>query len=111
MNQVVIDLIGLENKEKVLIKLGEIFKFNEEDIHGRSWGMNFDALDDCLGELPNGGIFGTGNKFEFPLTVVFENYQKFKEKDPDSFKIIKEIFEENSREYWKDGREFSIQFI
>ncbi len=116
-NQIVIDLSGINNKDQLLHKLGDIFEFggktgnfpaSHESKAG--WGMNWDALNDSLDYLATGGIWGTSKKLRFPLKVVFENSDKLQESDKKSFEILKEIFEGHSNKYKAENTEFIVEF-
>jgi hypothetical protein len=96
---VVIDLKGCKDEKSVLLKFGEVLVLGgpdgnipaQADVNGKGWGINWDALNDSLKELENGGIWGTSPKFQFPLKITVKNYQEFKKNQPDKFQILMEI--------------------
>ena len=117
-NQIIIDLLGIENKEQVLFKLGEVFEFGvpQENVPissttiGKGWGLNWDALIDSLRYLATGGIWGTSKKFEFPLKVVIENSRELQENEKESFETLKEILEDAVKDYKSKKEELSVEF-
>jgi Barstar (barnase inhibitor) len=101
MNQIIIDLTGIKNKEQVLFKLGDFFEFggpngnHSVSLKDKSgWGLNWDALNDSLRVLEIGGIWGTSKKFEFPLKIIFDNSHELQESDPATFKTLNDILEQ-----------------
>jgi len=44
------------------------------------------------------------------LKVSIQNYQDFKNVQPEKFQILKEVFESNAEEYKKEGKSFEIAF-
>ena len=70
---VVVDLSDVASKEALLTTLGAALDLggpngNVPVAHskaGRGWGMNWDALEDSLRELHNGGIWGTARRIAF----------------------------------------------
>lgn len=50
---IIVDLEGLKTKEDILKKFGEVFGFKVDGMRAPEWGMNWDALLDCLRKLDN----------------------------------------------------------
>lgn len=106
-----IDLKNCDTEEKVLSKIGEIL-----DLGGtvgnnkKGWGHNWNALNDSLSYLDVGGIWGSSKILEFPLELVFTNFQSFQEKEPNGFKTLVEILEDKAELYKKSGQLFSFIF-
>jgi|SRR3989344_2081977 len=100
--EIIVDLKGCKDEKSVLLKLGETFGWV-------GWGENWDALNDSLHYLEGGAVGATKN-FELPLKVSIQNYQDFKNVQPEKFQILKEVFESNAEEYKKEGKSFEIAF-
>jgi hypothetical protein len=106
-----IDLLGCADSKSVLLKIGEVLQLGGPDGNhpveavnaGEGWGVNWDALNDSLSSLDEGGIWGNSKKPEFPLNITFENYDEFSKNDKDGFKILKEICKDTSAKYKKDN--------
>lgn len=119
---VVIDLSGLKDEEELLIKIGRVFEFggpetNEEsvfvgssNIEKEGWGVNWNALNDSLMYIGTGGIWGVSKKFTFPLKVIFKNSNELKMNDKESFKTLKEIFEEAAEKHRLRGDKMVVEF-
>ncbi len=112
-----VDLTGIDTKEALLAKLGEVFAFGgpegnhpvEED--GSGWGMNWDGLEDALGALNTGGIWGRARKCEFPLEVTFLHANDLKEKDPESFAMFTQIIDDCIAEYGEEEKILTVHFV
>ncbi len=100
-----IDLKQVKNKEQVL-KI-----FEESFILGSDWGRNWDALQDYLCYLEDGGIFGTGYKFDLPFSINILNYSEFKKNDPVEFEILREIMNTVVDIYKINNKILKIAFI
>ncbi len=115
-NIIEVDLAGIDNKDALLQKLGDVFEFGgpggnhpvTED--GAGWGMSWDALEDALGALDTGGIWGKGKKLEFPLEIVFLHSSDIKDKDPESFILFKQIIDDCVSEYAEEEKILSVRF-
>lgn len=102
---IVVDLQGCKTKEEVLKKFGETFKFKIEGMDNPSWGMNWDALNDCLGNLET----TTTNEYKYPLYVVVQNGSDFWATDKKGDDILWSVLraaEDESR-----GRIFVVRSI
>ncbi len=117
--KVVVDLLGLKTERDVLLKFGEVFEFGGPDgnipargnVHGIGWGCNWDAMNDSLYSLEEGGIWATSKKFSFPLEIEVTNFKEFEENDPRRFQTLKEILDTHINEYQKEGKVMSVTFI
>lgn len=109
--KIIIDLENCENERKVLLKIEKVLYFGgPDDIVSNGWGLNWDALKDCLCYLDTGGIWGNSPKFKFPLKLIFVNYKAFKKTEPDKFKILKEILKDTKKLYLQYGKNFFYIF-
>ena len=106
--KILIDLSGLKTEEEVLRKWGDVFNFGGADEKG--WGLNWDAFNDCLRELEDGGIWGTSKKFTFPLEIEIANYKEFKNADAKEFDIMKDILQYQMEEYSKQHKMLKIHY-
>ena len=116
--RIIINLSGLKTKEEILHKFGEVFEFGGPDGNipvkspdqGNGWGFNWDAMNDSFRSLEEGGIWGTSKKFTFPLKIEISNYNKFKENDSESFRILKEILDDQIKGYKQEGKVVEVVF-
>lgn len=107
---ILIDLSGLKSKNEVTEYFNKILEFGVHE-NGALVGVgNWDAFNDCMNCLDEGGIYGTGQKITSPCQMVIKNYVDFKQNDPEGFKILKEILEEKSPLYKKYNFELKIIF-
>lgn len=115
--EIVIDLKSCDTEAEVLLKIGEVLFLG--GVNGNSpvqsssmkgWGLNWDALNDSLSYLDCGGIWGNSPIFEFPLNLVFINYENFHKNEPDQFEILEQILEGKRELYLKDGKVFNCSF-
>ncbi len=115
-NRVEIDLKEIRNKDALLRNLGEVFEFGgPEGNHpvteeGTGWGMGWDGLEDALGALDTGGIWGTAKKFGFPLEITFLNTQDLKESEPESFTLFQQILDDCIAEYAEEEKILTVRF-
>ena len=115
---IIIDLKDCDNEKKALLKLGEILCLGgidgnlpaRSDLQMKGWGLNWDALKDSLSCLDTGGIWGNSPIPQFPLKLVFVNYETFRNREPNKFKTLKEIMETTKNIYEKDGKNFIYIF-
>ena len=112
-----ISLSGANSKSEVLEVIGESLDFGgqEENLPSDAnadigWGVNWDALVDCLRMLSSGGIWGTSRRFEFPLIIQFIDYQDFMESSPDDFQTLVSILESTRDHYLESNMEFNFKF-
>ncbi len=116
-----IDLIGCEDDEDTLIRIGEVLQLGgpkgninidqlktEGERLNKGWGMNWDALDDilyCLGEWDK-----MNYKIKFPLSIYFHNHEYLKKKNSKAFNNLMEIFENHKNILNKKGDNLEIFF-
>jgi hypothetical protein len=109
-----IDLAGANTTEAVLTVLGKELCLGGPDGNhtviaanaGDGWGMNWDALQDSMLYLDSGGIWGNSPKFAFPLLLELVNCSSFREADPQSFQILKDVLSTTKERYAEDGIQF-----
>lgn len=105
---VVISLAGCD-KESCLSRFGEALEFGggpnrevqedeEEEEEEEGWGMNWDAMFDCLKSLEEGGIWGTSRSFRFPLHLQVQQPDALSEKE---YQILLEILTDTKEFYGK----------
>jgi RNAse (barnase) inhibitor barstar len=85
-----------------------LFKRFDEILIVQNWGHNWDALNDCLRDLNEGGFT---KKYEFPLTLEFKNWEIFSHNSPDDFRIFKDILSRQVFEHKNCGEELTIFFL
>jgi len=111
--QITINLANCTNEREVLIVIGQCLNFRgllgidetaeantdpelrdsqedeeeEKDFEKYGWGVNWDAFHDCLACVKG------CNK------LCFENWQAFKDKEPDDFQIFTEILTGSGLQY------------
>lgn len=116
--KVIVDLSRLRTKGEILRKFGEVFEFGGPEgnippsmlTEGKGWGINWDAMNDCLRYLEEGGIWGTSKKFSFPLEIEVSNYKEFKDAEPEGFQILKEILDHQTKEHKRDEKVMKVVF-
>lgn len=109
MNTVILDLAGLTTKEQVFGKFEEIFEFHVMGLEGgKTWGMNWDALADCMRHLEDGS---TSKKFNFPLKIEIHNWTDFKNSEDENFSKLAEILETVKNECRNQAKELEIMFM
>ena len=115
---VVVDLSDVASKYALLTTLGAALDLggpngNVPVAHskaGRGWGMNWDALEDSLRELHNGGIWGTARRIAFPFVLRFMNSGLLLDADPATVNSLKAILDGVSTRNAQDGLNFSYEF-
>jgi hypothetical protein len=115
-NTRVIDLNGRRTKAEVLDALGEALQLggpagaNHPVRPGEAagWGMNWDALFDCLLNLHSGGIWGSGPRIDFPFKLVLTGARGFAQADPRGFAILADLLEQTRDAYARTGRVFEF---
>lgn len=111
-----IDLKGLKTEDAVLHKFGELFEFGGPNGNistgatneRKGWGLNWDAFNDSLYLIEEGGIWGTSKQFKFPLEIELSNLEEFKNNDPKSFKILMEILDDHIAARAKEGKVLKV---
>lgn len=114
-NVLTIDIQGKRSKAEVLAAMGEALQLggpggNRPVRPGEEsgWGMNWDALFDCLLNLHSGGIWGTSPVIEFPLELVISGAGAFARDNPDAFAILNDVLEQTRETYARSGRVFEF---
>lgn len=108
--KILIDLSNLKIEDEVMQRFNELLEFGIHE-NGELVGVgNWDAFNDCMRCLDDGGIYGTGKKITFPCQIIIKNYSDFEQNDPEGFKTLKEILKEKPEEYQKDNQELEIIF-
>jgi hypothetical protein len=112
---ITINLDGSSTKSQVLAVIGECLQLGAPAGHGRSpagnslgWGMNWDALFDCLLNLHCGGIWGTSPVFGFPLKLEFVGADAFAREEADSFAVLQDILEQARDTYARIGMDLAF---
>lgn len=118
---VVIDLDGIGTKRELLLCIGEVLEFggpkgNHPILAGAvsldgGWGVNWDALYDSLKELEKGGIWGTGKKLEFPLTLRLLNFELLLQNSKADFTTLEEILDDTEAWYREQRKIFRYEFV
>lgn len=115
-NRIEVDLEGITSKDALLQTLGDVFEFGGPNGNhpvmgdGSGWGMGWDGLEDALGALDTGGIWGTAKKFEFPLEITFLNTQNLKKSEPESFTLFHQILDDCISEYAEEEKILTVRF-
>ena len=113
-SDIVVDLAGLRSEKDVLLAFGSAFEFggpggNKSAARagpGEGWGMNWNAMNDSICFLREGGIWGTSRRFHFPLTLRILNSDGFRVTDPRGFSILLDILETAKQFYASEGLQF-----
>jgi hypothetical protein len=103
--EIQVDLFGCKDDEDVLLRFGEILQLGgrkgnvqaKAEVMGKGWGINWSAFNGSLRDLEVGGIWGASEKIYFPLRLVIHNYADFSKTDPEGFKILKEILNDQKK--------------
>jgi len=116
--QLTIDLDGLTHKAQILSAMGAALCLGGPDGNhpvrpgeDQGWGMNWDALFDCLLNLHSGGIWGTSPVFAFPLTLTFTGAGALARHNPQAFCILQDILEQTRDSYARQHRPFDFEFV
>ncbi|BFO57016.1 barstar family protein [Acidovorax sacchari] len=114
-NVLTINIQGKHSKADVLAAMGEALQLggpggNHPVRPGEEsgWGMNWDALFDCLLNLHSGGIWGTSPVIEFPLELVITGAGLFARDNPDAFAVLNDVLEQTRETYARSGRVFEF---
>ncbi len=75
------------------------------------WGVNWDAFNDCLANIENGGIWGTAKKIQFPLRLVIHHSKQFEENHPGEFAILTEILNSHIVAYASQGNSLTLEYV
>ncbi len=102
-----IDLAGVVDARSLLARLGESLELGGPDGNHRvsdpntttGWGMNWDALADCLSCLETGGIWGTSRRHQFPMCLRLENVDELQEENPEALATLEGILKEAQTKY------------
>lgn len=110
-----INIQGKHSKADVLAAMGEALQLggpggNHPVRPGEQsgWGMNWDALFDCLLNLHSGGIWGTSPVIAFPLKLVITGTEAFARDNPDAFAVLTDVLEQTRETYARSGRIFEF---
>lgn len=116
--QLTIDLEGMTEKAQVLSAIGAALSLGGPDANhpvrageARGWGMNWDALFDCLLNLHSGGIWGSNPLFAFPLTLTFTHAGELARRNPQAFAILLDILEQTRETYARQKRRFDFELV
>lgn len=92
-----IDLTGASDKERLLAQIARALSFPQ-------WfGRNWDALEDCLGDLA--WRAGDGH------VLIIEGFEDMRARQPDDFGVLLDILA-SSAQYWLErGRPFIVAFV
>lgn len=77
---------------------------------GEGWGVNWDALADCLCALPSGGIWGTSPKIELPVKLRILYSDSLAGRRSRHLWTLYEILEGTRYLYDQHGQGFTFQF-
>lgn len=77
----------------------------------QGWGMNWDALFDCMLNLHSGGIWGTSPVFDFPLTLIFTGGGALARHNPQAFAILQDILEQTRETYARQNLRFDFELV
>lgn len=92
-----IDLTGISDKEQLLVRIASALAFP------RWFGRNWDALEDCLGDLA--WRVGEGH------VLIIEGFTHLRARRPDDFGVLLDILA-SSAQYWRErGRPFIVAFV
>jgi hypothetical protein len=112
-----ISFSGAKSKSEVLEIIGDSLEFGGPEGNVRfnpdekiGWGLNWDALSDCLRMLSSGGIWGTSRRFDFPLVFQFMDHGEFKTSSPADFQVLISILESTKEYYLEQDKEFDFRF-
>ena len=102
-----IDLTGVVDARGLLARLGESLELGgpggnhcvSDPNTTSGWGMNWDALADCLSCLETGGIWGTSRRHQFPMCLRLENVGELHEENPEALATLEEILKETQAKY------------
>lgn len=116
--QLTIDLDGMTDKAQILWAIGAALSLGGPDANhpvrpgeSQGWGMNWDALFDCLLNLHSGGIWGTSPMFAFPLTLTFVGTQALARRNPQAFSILQDILEQTRAAYALQSRRLDFDLV
>jgi hypothetical protein len=116
--QLTIEFDGLTHKAQILSAMGAALCLGGPDGNhpvrpgeDQGWGMNWDALFDCLLNLHSGGIWGTSPVFAFPLTLTFTGAGALARHNPQAFCILQDILEQTRDSYARQHRPFDFEFV
>lgn len=116
--QLTIDLGGMTQKAQILSAIGAALSLggpggNHPVRAGeeQGWGMNWDALFDCMLNLHSGGIWGTSPVFAFPLTLTFTGAGALARHNPQAFAILQDILEQTRETYARQNLRFDFELV
>lgn len=115
MTRRTVHLEGISDKSQVLAAIGEALCLggsggNHPARSGeeKGWGMNWDALFDCLLNLHSGGIWGTSPTLDFPLALTVVGAGALMGDNPQAFAVLQDILEQTRETYAKRGMDFTF---
>ena len=113
-----IPLAGLSTARQVLARIGEALQLGGPDGNHTvrpgeesGWGMNWDALFDCMLNLRTGGIWGTSPVPAFPLQLWFTGTAGFRQEAPHAFAILQDILEQSRATYARKAARFAFELL
>lgn len=114
----IVDLKNSDDAKEVLLAFGEAFEFGGPDgnvsaiknVDDKGWGVNWNAFNDCLRYLEDGGIWLTSKKFPMPLEIQIINFHNFEKHDPSGFQIMKDILSGHEKEYGQKGKHLKVTY-
>ena len=114
--EVVIGLDGLVTNQDVLSKFGDVFELgspngNHLPDHKGGWGLNWDAFEDAMMYVQEGGIWGTSQKFVFTLMITIHGYVDLKRNNPEGFSTLRDTLASVATDYTGRGLSLEIAFV
>jgi hypothetical protein len=112
-----INLSGVGSEDQLFDLLGDVLELGGPDgnmkvigpLDGQGWGKNWNALADSLCYLDSGGIWGNAKKLQFPLKMIFTNFEAFRDQNQLSWKILTEILGDTVEAYQRHQMTFRYE--
>jgi hypothetical protein len=108
--EILIDLTGSKDSTAVMKRFNELLEFGTHPGGAPVGVGNWDAFEDCLRCLNEGGIYGKGKRVVFPCALTIQGYEAFEQHDPEGFAVLREILESKPDEYKHDDQELRVSF-
>jgi RNAse (barnase) inhibitor barstar len=100
-----IDLSAVNSKATLLETFDETLSLGGPGV----WGMNWDALADCLTCLDSGGIDGQRPRYALPLKLVIVNHHDFARRNRRDFDTLIGILADVVQVYGRAGKGFEYE--